>query len=138
MIRLSIAVGPGARLVRQGLQNLRAEVPKIGRQRIYETAERIMRKMQKYPPMRQGQKYTRTFRFRDSWKIRRLENGSALSNSAPYTRYVVGNAYGQGQAWMHVGRWVPFRDVADAETEKLPKTIRENISMVARRSFGGS
>ena len=138
MIRLSIAVGPGARLVRQGLQNLRAEVPKIGRQRIYETAERIMRKMQKYPPMRQGQRYTRTFRFRDSWKIRRLDNGSALTNSAPYAMYVVGNAYGQGQAWMHAGCWQSFRDVADAETEKLPKTIRESISMVARRSFGGS
>ena len=138
MIRLSFSIGPGARLVRQGLQNLRAEIPKIGRLRIYETAERIMRKMQKYPPTRQGQRYIRTFRFRDSWTIARADNGNVLSNRAPYAIFVVGNAYGQGQARVHVGRWPLFRDVADAEVERLPKTIQENIAMVARRSFGGA
>ena len=138
MISLSITVGPAARIVRQGLQNLRTEVPKIGRMRMYEASERIMRKMQKYPPTRVGQRYRRTYRLRDSWTIRRLEKGNRIVNRAPYANYVVGNAYGTYQAWMHAGRWPLFRDVADAEIARLPKTIKENIVTVARRRFGGS
>lgn len=138
MISLSITVGPAARIVRQGLQNLRTEVPKIGRMRMYEASERIMRKVQKYPPTRVGQRYRRTYRLRDSWTIRRLEKGNQIVSRAPYANYVVGNAYGTDQAWMHTGRWPLFRDVADAEIARLPKTIQENIVTVARRSFGGS
>lgn len=142
MIRLTIGISKNAKIVRQGLQNLRAEVPKIGRQRMFEAMQRIVVRMQKYPPERPGQKYRRTFRFRAGWRINSIpdspaQTGWQVTNVVPYAKYPVGNAYGEGQAWMHVGRWNLFRDVAEAEIGKLPKTIQNEVVMVARRMVGG-
>ena len=36
-----------------------------------------------------------------------------------YGGYVVGNAEGTGQAWMHVGRWTTLRQAVDAEIDGL-------------------
>ncbi len=137
MIKLTLSVSKNAKLVRQGLHNLRAEIPKIGKARLYEAMRRIVTKMQVYPPKRPGQKYRRTFRFQKAWRIKASENGYVIENGMPYAKYPVGNAYGQGQAWMHVGRWQLFRDVADAEIGKEAKAIQSNVVMVARRMVGG-
>lgn len=136
MIRLTMSIDATARLVRQGLQNLRAEVPKIGKLRMFEAMKRIIAKMQRYPAPPSGSTYRRTYHFRAGWRLIATGNGYRISNVVPYAKYPVGSAYGTNQAWMHVGRWQLFRDVADAEMEQLPKTIQANISMVARRSFG--
>lgn len=154
-MKLSITLGRGE-LVRQGLQDLNAEVPQIGRRGIRTVMERIKRRMQAYPPERPGQsrtgshavlgttyiavRYRRTGRLGRSWVIERDGNtGYIIKNDARnrygrrYTRYVVGDAYGQSQAWMHQGRWQVLRDVVEEELAKLPPQIENEITMVARR-----
>ena len=133
-----ITIKSNVGLVRQGLQDLGAEIPKIGRRKMYDAVNRITREMEGYPPERQGQKYVRTGRLGFSWRVHRLDTGYVISNNASrrgryYTRYVVGDAYGHGQAWMHVGRWQKFKTVVDAEIEKMPQQIVNEIEISGRR-----
>lgn len=121
-----------AELTRMGLQNLDAEIPKISRKLIYDTQLAIVRRNKEYPS--RISRYKRTYRFRAGWSITAYDLGYRITNSIPYSRYVVGNAYGQGQAWMHVGVWVPFRDIADEEVAKLPQAVQNELSLVIRRN----
>ena len=135
-MQLSITSNVG--LVRQGLQDLSAGIPKIGRRRIFDAMNRITREMEGYPAERPNQTYHRTGNLGASWDVRRLDDGYQIVNTArargrAYAHYVVGNAYGTGQAWMHQGRWPVFRGVVDAEIEKMPREIADEIDMVARR-----
>jgi hypothetical protein len=139
MTKLSIRVSPEAELVRQGLQDLSAEIPRVGRRRIYDMINRITRTMEGYPPERPHQKYQRTGRYGASWHVEKLADGYSIYNNAEakgrqYPRFVVGDAYGTGQAWMHQGRWPLLRDEVDKEVEKLPPEIEDEIVMVARRN----
>ena len=135
MTQLSMTV-QNAEIVRKGLQDLGAEIPKIGRLQIYQTAQAIVRRMRVYPPERPNQTYIRTGRLGAGWGVRQSNGamaGYTVYNSVPYTKYVVGNAYGLEQAWMHEGRWNLLRDVQEEEVQKLPPEIEKEISMVARR-----
>jgi hypothetical protein len=132
MTQLSIQV-VGAELVRKGLQNLAAEIPQIGRLQIYRTEQAIVRRMKEYPPPPATSRYIRTFALQSGWTITPRSDGYTISNATPYTKYVVGTAYGTEQAWMHVGRWQLLRNVSDEEIGKLPKAIDDNIMQVARR-----
>lgn len=138
---MRISVDVRGELVRQGAQNLNAEIPQVGRRQIRTVLERIKRRMEGYPPERPGQRYKRTGRFFYSWGIDRVGNtGYVLKNTArspktrkEYGQYVVGNAYGLKQAWMHKGRWELLRDVVDQEVAELPDDVEKEIVMVARR-----
>ena len=136
---MQLTITSNVGLVRQGLQDLGAEIPKIGRRKVFDAMNRITREMEGYPPERPGQTYVRTGRLGFSWDVKRLDDGYVITNNARsrygqyYAQYVVGNAYGTGQAWMHVGRWQVFRDVVDAEMAKLPQAVADAIEMVARR-----
>ena len=132
MTQLSISFN-NAELVRKGLQDLGAEIPKIGRLQIYRTEQNVVRRMKMYPPEVPGQTYIRTGTLGGGWMITPNSNGYTISNNTPYTKYVVGNAYGLEQAWMHEGRWNLLRDVSDEEVAKLPEEIENEISVVARR-----
>ena len=157
MAGVQLSVQVRGELVRKGLQNLEAQVPQIGRQQIRTVMDRIKRRMQEYPPEPAGQsiasqhpvlgkiyrtakgRYQRTGLLGASWSIDSTDNGYMISNSASrkgrfYAKYVVGNAYGLAQAWMHVGRWQLLRDVTDQEVANLPKEINQQIAMVARRA----
>jgi hypothetical protein len=131
MTQLSITVKD--ELVRKGMQDLGAEIPKIGRLQIYQTEQAIVRRVKIYPPERPAQTYIRTGTLGAGWTITSNTNGYTISNDTPYTKWVVGNAYGLEQAWMHQGRWQLLRDVQDEEVEKLPPAIESEISTVARR-----
>lgn len=135
-MRLSVRIN-GA-VVRQGLEDLAAEIPQVGRRRLRTIMNRVVRDMQEYPEERPGQTYVRTGRLFSHWKIEEIPQGYAVENDAQrrgnyYGRYVVGDAYGQGQAWMHVGRWRVFRDVMEKHLEALPPEIEDDIILVARR-----
>ena len=135
----------GATIVRQGLQNLRAEVPRIGAQRIYEAMQRAKRATTAYPPELPGQRYRRTGTYGAAWDVVRNPSTTAESGGwslvgravdargRDYTKYVSGSAYGTMQARVHQGRWVLVRDAVDAQVARLPKTIRAHIMQVARR-----
>jgi hypothetical protein len=141
-MRLTFSI-KNAKIVRQGLEDLEAEVPKIGRRQIYSAMNRITREMESYPPERPGQLYVRTGKLGFSWYVDRRDDGYVIRNTAKdkrgraYGKYVVGDAYGLHQAWMHKNRWPLFRDVADNEIERLPERIANEISMVERRIFDG-
>ena len=136
-MQLSIRID--GELVRRGLQDLSGEIPKVGRQQIRFTTERIIRRMQEYPSERPRQKYKRTGRLFRSWKIdsdgktRYTIENTAAREGRRYGHYVVGDAYGTSQAWMHRGRWLLFRNVVEQEVEKLPEDVQEKILMAARR-----
>ncbi|HEY4692538.1 MAG TPA: hypothetical protein VIH16_03820 [Bellilinea sp.] len=135
-MRLSIKVD--GELVRKGLQDLGAEIPRIGRSQIRFTSERIVRRMQAYPAKRPRQKYSRTGRLFSHWKIENSRDRYTIENTArhkgrAYAKFVVGDAFGTSQAWMHRGRWLVFRDVAEEELQKLPAEVLDQILLTARR-----
>ena len=138
MTQLSIKV-TGGEIVRQGLQDLAAEIPEIGRLQIYRTEQAIAKRLKNYWTNNDPSElpsYTRTGDLSRGYKITPLrEVGYTLSNKTPYTSLVVGNAYGTGQAWMHAkpGRHTLWRDVQDEEVDKLPQEIDDAITVVARR-----
>lgn len=132
MTRLSIEV-KGADIVRKGLQDLSAEIPKIGREQIYRAGQAIVRRMKEYPAPPPQSLYIRTGTLGGGWTLTSNKDGYTVRNNTPYTKYVVGNAYGLEQAFMHVGRWQVFRDVQEEEVNKLPPAISNEITMVARR-----
>jgi hypothetical protein len=134
-----ISITTNAPLVRQGLENLAAEIPQVGRRRIYNTSNRVLVRMRKYPKERIGQRYRRTGRLGAGWKLKKLDTGYTVINDTKYTKYVVGNAYGLQQAWMHVStdqgkRWQLLRDEVEAEIKTLPQDIEDEIKLVARRN----
>lgn len=132
MTQLSMTV-TGAEIVRKGLQDLGAEIPKVGRQQIYLTASAIARRMREYPPPPAMSTYVRTGTLGGGWQVVSRSDGYTIMNNTPYTKYVVGNAYGLEQAWMHQDRWQLLRDVTEDETSKLPEEIIKEIELVARR-----
>jgi hypothetical protein len=123
-----------AQMVSKGLANIKAEIPRIAEKTIKKIADGIVREMRNYPPERAGQKYVRTYRFRDSWNVKKLVSGYTVTTSSKYANYVVGTPAGAigngGQAWMHVGRWLLFRDVAEQKLSgALPGTVEEYIKL---------
>lgn len=138
MPQITISV-KNAKLVQKGLSNIRAEIPRISANTIKKVAEKIVKRMRDYPPERPGQKYVRTFRLRDSFKISSTSTGFTVKanptspRGKKYGRYVIGTFDGGigngGQAWMHVGRWLLFRDVAEYEVSLLPPAVEEHIRM---------
>ena len=136
----TITVSENASLIRMGLQNLDQEAPQIGRLQLYTQSMNVVRLMKSYPEERAGQKYIRTFLFQQSWLIMRMDNGYEIINDAArdgkeYGGYVVGDAVGQGQAWMHVGRWQQFAEVLNAMVSQLPAAVEKDV-VVWGRQYG--
>lgn len=134
-MQLSIKVD--GKLVRQGLEDLGAEIPQIGRRRIRTFIDRVYRRVSPYPPERPGQRYRRTGNLFSHWQIVALPDGYQIANTAmrkgkAYPQYVIGDARGGSQAWMHKGRWEVLRDVVEDEAQSLPDEIKDDIIMVAR------
>lgn len=137
MTQLSISFEDN--LVRQGLQDLSGEIPKIGRLGIYRMEQTVVRRMKEYwtmnvPP--ELPSYQRTGKLAGGWFIVPDSNGYMIVNNTAYTKYVHGNAYGLEQAWMHAkpGRHRLLRDVMDEEIAKQPAEIENEITIVARRN----
>ncbi len=128
-----------AKIVRQGLRDLAADIPKIGRREVRNTLERILRVMKIYPSERPGQTYVRTFKLKRGWKIQGAgPTGYKLINRArfkgrSYVKFVVGDSSGMGQAWMHKGRWPIFGNVVEKEVRKLPIEIHRALKLSGKK-----
>lgn len=140
MLRITV-VERGLQRVRKGLENLRAEIPKVAKTRLRAVSEDIVRRMQKYPGLRPKQRYTRTYLFQRSWVIKDTASGYNITNNAkrkgvPYPEFVVGTITNPSrQAWMHSGRWQLFADVVGYVVERLPKAVREHLQTAVRKAF---
>jgi hypothetical protein len=155
MTKLTLKI-EGAEIVRKGLENLSAEVPKVSRRRIYNTMLKIRTRMRQpgkainYPVKWDSEKQRRAFfatngfgrgipsrrtnRYTSGWNIQQAGAvGYRIENNAPYSKYVGGTAYSTSQSNIHQGRWPILRDVFDEEVKKLPAEIEEEIKVVSRR-----
>lgn len=127
------------RLVARSLEGLRAEMPRIARGRIFDALKVVVNRFKRYPAKTAKQNYIRTFRLRRKWKIsRKGRMGYTVANNASfkgkaYARFVVGDAKGKNQAWMHQGRWKIFRFEMENALEKLPKAAATNVHFYLRR-----
>jgi hypothetical protein len=159
-MQLSVQV-KGAQLKRQGLENLRREIPIIGKARIYEVLMRAKRRLMNpappphYPIQWKSEKqrryvmallrkmgggpYVRKGGYELGWQVitsqtaGNVKAGYTLVNKWGAAQFVGGNAYGQFQQPFHAGRWPVMRTVVGEEVMRLPKSIEDNIVMVAKR-----
>ena len=155
-VQLSFKVGPGAKLVRKGLENLRAEIPKVGRETIYKRLELAKKDLSKPPKSpkppglwdseRQkiayfksdgfgsGIPYKPTGRASRSWIIRAIGKiGWTLTNTFKAAVYLFGNYEGERQSVIHAGRRPNFYETVRVHVERLPKAIQNNLDSVIRR-----
>jgi hypothetical protein len=155
-VQITVKVGPGAKIVRKGLQDLRAEIPKIGRETIYAMLEKARDEVS-VPPSRPkppglwdsekqqiayfksggfgaGIPYKPTGKSSRSWVIRKAGDiGWTLTNTFKAAKYLFGNAEGEGQSVIHAGRRPLFALVLKKHVEKLPKTIQNNINSFIKK-----
>lgn len=157
MTRITVKVGPGAKLVRQGLQNLMKETPLVGRSQIYKAMQRIQKRMKesgdkpKYPIQWDSEKQRRAFFATDGFGggiphqrtgayqsgmiIERLDNGYRFVSSSPAAPFVGGDAFGLVHSEINKPQdWPILRDVVDEELEQLPSDIQAELQVVARRN----
>jgi hypothetical protein len=132
-----IQVEVDGKLVKQGLQNLSARIPKVGRLQLYKTARRILARVQ-YPSVSSRKraglkpyKRTHTLQQAKAHALQRTENGYLIKidpknpKGRSYGVFVLGDALGQRQAWMHVNRWPVLRVITDEELARLPAEVIE-------------
>lgn len=147
----------GADIVRQGLEDLTTEVPKIGRKRIYEKlreaksilatpaprptypinwdSERQKRAFFATGGFGKGIPYTRrgTGGMAASWKLEREGEGWKLYNDQSAAVYVFGNYEGARQSNIHAGRHPLMQPTIEAKIQELPPDIEEHIGYYARQ-----
>lgn len=153
---MQLSITTNAQIVRQGLENFAAEIPKIGRRRIYEMMVRVRARLAKggakpsYPIHWDSEKQRRAFfatggfgrgipskrtgELEGGWQVVRLgDSGYRLENASAHAKYVTGDAYGQVHSGIHKGRWPIAREVVEQEASKLPDEVEAELNMVARR-----
>lgn len=128
-------VESNAPLVAQGLQDLAAEIPTVGRLQLYRTAQAIFRRSGVYPAKYLGQRYKRTMRLRQSRTLGKTENGYFIAiepvddKGRPYGVYVLGTAGdATRQARIHAGRWTPIAVITEEEISKLPRDVVAHLA----------
>lgn len=127
MPRLTLQAKPETKFVRKGLEDLRKDMPRVARARMWKAMQWIKKKMsytQNSPPKRSGQKYVRTFNMMQKYRIGKTGAGNYyFEAAAPYSKYVLGDARGIGQAWMHKDRWFTMRGMIEWVVARLPKSV---------------
>ena len=144
-----------AKLVRQGLEDLGRQIPRIGRNQIYQALLRVRRRLaaEPSPPTPGSFKFVsdrqrrfvlrairlglievprrRTGLYTRGWTIRRNELGWDLFNRAPHAVWVSGDVEGLvQQANIHQNRWEELRDALGDEIETLPDDIASEIELI--------
>jgi len=85
---------------------------------------------------RQGQDYDRTGVYGGSQNWERNGLSYTISNDAPYSQYVGGDAAGR-QAWMHMGRWpIQRRVIENWMHDKAPEILTDKIDELAATTIG--
>ena len=147
-----------AKLVRKGLQDLSREIPRIGRQDVYDQLWSVKKRMQEPIALRdpdllfefvtkeqayrvladwyEGKidiPYKRTGAYARSWAIRRYgDSGWRLFSTSPYAQFVAGGPMGEPQFRMHKDVWPHFRSELHEMLQYLPEELRDHFAGVAR------
>lgn len=147
-------VAKNAALVRKALQDLSADIPRIGRKAVYdalkearaELAKEAQVKPGKYPWKTAKQRayvilaiksgelrrpYRRTHEYSLNWRLRALKDGWSLYNETDYASWVAGG--GVRQARLHRGRWAAFRPTVQAKLDTLEGRVRDHLAVLLAR-----
>lgn len=154
---MQLSVQVQGTLVRNGLQNLDAEIPKVSRLVIYRGSQRIIQRMKRpgakpnhpinwvSPRQRKaffasagfggGVPHRRRGDYISRWKVvPKGDTGYTVMNDSNGAKFIGGDAYGQSQSPIHAGRWPLLRNESEEEINNLPQEISKEIVMVARRN----
>lgn len=144
-------------IVRQGLEDLSREIPRIGRQRIYEAlrhAQGILKAAKSRPgsPIQwDTEKQRKAFFASDGfgrgiptrrtgrsnrWDLVRSGDGWMLSNPTDYAGYLYGHYDGGGQSRIFRADYPLFQGVVENEVTALPPDIEQHITYYGREKFG--
>ena len=121
----------GVNRVRNQLRRLAARSPRIVDNELGKWARKVRAalKATPYPSRPAGSKYIRTGRLANSWFANREQMGVwSIQNSASYSGYVVGDAKGNKQAYMHKGRWWIGRNIIEDHVPELRRSIVEALT----------
>lgn len=154
MVQLTVKTR-NADIVRNGLEDLTAEIPKISRLRIYNTLRRAKSRLSTpaprptYPIDWDSEKQRRAYFATDGfgggiphartnampqgWKLERQENGYRFENQQAGAIWVYGDYQGIHQSRIHAGRHPLMMVVVEEELRTLPQEIEENIGYYARQ-----
>jgi len=156
MTMLGVHVKIDSKLVAKGMQDLGAEIPKIGRLQIYQVVLRSRTRLRKpgkkvhYPVQwdspRQKIKviillkyvlkqlpYKRTEGYQQGFTIVKQKEGYDLDNATYRAKHIGGDADGLGQSRIFRGRYPLIRKVVDDEFAKLPAAVVEHIQIVGKQ-----
>jgi hypothetical protein len=142
-------------VVRQIDQNLRAELPKVGKLKLASFFQRVLVKMKgdgraiSYPVKWDSDKQRRAFfatdgfgrgiptgrsgAYQGGWSVREEDNGMSLVNSAEHAQYVGGLSDGTGQSRIHADRWRLLQYAFNDEYAKLPGEMQSALIEAANR-----
>src|SRR3990167_2003442 len=96
-----------------------------------------------YPPELPDQRYIRTGKRYRATRVQYLGGQSYRLISDPSYKgrsadpYVLGDAYGQGQARIHQGRWALIKDVVEKSIERILARVREEFNRILTESGPG-
>lgn len=133
----------GAENIQIGLNKLGAALPGLANTDVEEAMNLAKHEASGYwaggnsyaIPELPNQGYIRTGVYARSMYVEQDGRAFRLQSEAPYSVYVGGDAQGQGQAWMHKGRWPVIADVVRKWAETLTGTIDRRIKEAAE-AFG--
>lgn len=140
-MQLRLGVKTNVVVVRQGLEDFKNDIPKVGKLRMYRLSQRVVTKLKVTPTELPNQKYKRTGQYIASWEIDSLVDGYLLVNEVtdskgrPYASRVAGNAYGQKQSPYQAGRWSHLRTTVDEELAIEPAEAAAALRLVARKDL---
>lgn len=146
-----------ATLVRQGLEDLNADIPKVGRQRIYLRMLRIKTRLSQpapkpdHPIQWESEKQKRAFFATDGfgggiptrrtgrnirgWNLIKLEDGYSLKNEEKGAFFIWGDLFKRkSQSRIHAGRWPQSKIVTFEELDQLPEAIAADIEAAKKRA----
>lgn len=125
----------GAESVKDSLKRLRKRTPVIVEEQA-RAAVQLLKTGLSYsgskPPLRPNQTYVRTYNMMNKYSVGKTNNGFFFKASAPYSAYVLGDALGNRQARIHVGRWKPLaRTLFESIVKKLPTAVIKALKIEA-------
>lgn len=152
-VQMTVHTDNSAQLVRQGLEDLGREIPRIGRKRIYEAMKRaqailrIPKSRPRSPIQWDSVRQRKAFFASDGfgrgiptrrtgrslkWEISPTGTGYTLRNSADHARYPYGLHDGSGQSRIFAADYPLFSEVVENEIEGLPEDIEQHITWYGR------
>lgn len=153
-VQLSVKA-TGAEVVRKGLADLEAAVPKIARKDIYDMMRAALKTLRTpgkritYPVKWDSERqrryvlallrsqnnlpYRRTDELPRGWTIEKLDKGYRLYNPSSAAVYVYGDFEGARQSRIHQQRWPLTQEIVEKEIQGLPPLIEQHISYYGRQ-----